>query len=88
MTGNDFHAGIAGPQESARQIPVNVPASWVIREKATGKVLLETFEKRTVDTLNTAKYEAIPILDYLVSLNHELKTDILSSAHKSTSSIP
>ncbi len=43
--------------------------SWVIREKATGKVFLETFDKRKVDALNVAKYEAVPILEYLGSLN-------------------
>lgn len=45
-------------------------ASWIIREKATGRVICETFERRTVDALNTAKYEAVPILEYLQSLNH------------------
>lgn len=44
-------------------------ASWVIREKQTGKVLLETFDKRKVDALNIAKYEAVPIMEYLGSLN-------------------
>lgn len=40
-------------------------ASWVIREKATGRVIMETFEPRKVAALNTAKYEAVPILAYL-----------------------
>lgn len=44
-------------------------ASWVIREKATGTVICETYDPRKVTTLNTAKYEAVPILDYLVSIN-------------------
>lgn len=44
-------------------------ASWVIREKATGKVLFETFDKKKVDALNIAKYEAVPIGEYLASLN-------------------
>jgi len=39
--------------------------SWVIREKATGRVLFETFEAKTVAALNTEKYEAVPILKYL-----------------------
>lgn len=43
--------------------------SWVIREKATGKVMFETFDKQKVGALNTAKYEAIPILEHLASLN-------------------
>ena len=44
-------------------------ASWVIRNKHTGKVLAETFSVKTVDALNTAKYEAVPIYQYLASLN-------------------
>ena len=44
-------------------------ASWVIRVKSTGEVLFETFNPRVVAQLNTAKYEAVPIQSYLVSLN-------------------
>lgn len=44
-------------------------ASWVIKVKETGEVLFETFDKRKVAALNTEKYEAVPILDYLVSIN-------------------
>lgn len=44
-------------------------ASWVIREKATGRVLFETFNKKLAAKINTAKYEAVPILEYLQSLN-------------------
>lgn len=44
-------------------------ASWVIREKQSGKVILETFDSKKVDALNTAKYEAVPIREYLASLN-------------------
>lgn len=46
-------------------------ASWVIREKTTGRVICETFNPRLVAALNTDKYEAVPILDYLVSLNRK-----------------
>lgn len=49
--------------------PARHSASWVIREKATGRVIAETFEARTVAALNTKRYEAVPILDYLASLN-------------------
>lgn len=48
-------------------------ASWVIREKGTGKVLFETFDKRKVDALNAARYEAVPILEHLASLNRPHK---------------
>jgi hypothetical protein len=44
-------------------------ASWVIREKATGRVLFETFSRKIVAAINTARYEAVPILQYLVSIN-------------------
>jgi hypothetical protein len=43
--------------------------SWVIKEKATGRVICETFDKALVARLNTEKYEAVPILKYLESLN-------------------
>ena len=43
--------------------------SWVIRVKQSGKVILETFDRKKVDALNTAKYDAVPILEYLGSLN-------------------
>lgn len=44
-------------------------ASWVIREKATGNVIMETYDRTKVAALNTEKYEAVPILEYLASLN-------------------
>ena len=44
-------------------------ASWVIREKATARVIMETYDRAKVDMLNTAKYEAVPIHEYLASLN-------------------
>ena len=44
-------------------------SSWVIREKATGRVIMETFSARLVAALNTARYEAVPIHAYLQSLN-------------------
>jgi hypothetical protein len=46
-------------------------ASWVLRNKETKEVICETFDKSKVDALNTEKYEAIPILEYLVSLNNK-----------------
>lgn len=45
------------------------PGSWVIREKSSGKVVLETFSRKIVDAINTAKYEAVDTHTYLVSLN-------------------
>jgi len=44
-------------------------ASWVIRNKETKEALFETFNEKLVSKLNTEKYEAVPILEYLVGLN-------------------
>jgi hypothetical protein len=45
------------------------PASWIIRHKATGNVIMETYSRKLVLALNTKAYEAIPIGEYLASLN-------------------
>jgi len=45
------------------------PASWIFRNKHTKKVVCETFDPKKVAALNTTKYEAVPILEYLVSIN-------------------
>ena len=44
-------------------------ASWIIRDKETKAVQLETFNRRVVDKLNTERYEAIQIQQYLACLN-------------------
>lgn len=49
--------------------------SWVIRNKATKAVIMETFDRRKVEALNTEKYEAVSILEYLVGLNAEIKAN-------------
>ena len=43
------------------------PASWVIRDRATGRVICETFSAAMVKYLPPA-YEAVPILEYLQSV--------------------
>ncbi|WP_205804218.1 hypothetical protein [Burkholderia sp. Ac-20365] len=48
-------------------------ASWVIREKCTGNVLFETWDEQKVARLNTSRYEAVPILDYLTGLNRAIR---------------
>lgn len=45
------------------------PASWVIREKGTGKVVMETFDPKKVEALNTQRYEAVPAYQHLVEVN-------------------
>jgi hypothetical protein len=47
--------------------------SWVIRNKNTKVIIGEIFNQRIVDNLNTDKYEAIPILEYLQSINGHQK---------------
>jgi hypothetical protein len=44
-------------------------ASWVIINKETNEAVLETFNEQAVQALNTVKYKAVPILEYLQSLN-------------------
>lgn len=46
-----------------------ITASWILRNKVTKEVVMETFDRRKVDVLNTAKYEAVPIYEYLQELN-------------------
>ena len=48
-------------------------ASWVIVNKATGVAVLETFQESITLKLNTEKYEAIPVLNYLQNFNRSLK---------------
>jgi hypothetical protein len=50
-------------------------ASWVIREKETGVVIMETFDKKKIDALNESRYEAVPILTYLQELNMRIKRE-------------
>lgn len=48
-------------------------ASWVIKNKETGEILFETFDRNIVDKLNTMNYIAVPILQYLQELNYSIK---------------
>lgn len=50
-------------------------ASWVIREKATGGVVFETFSEKVAAAINTEKYEVIAVADHLEGLNKSIKTD-------------
>jgi hypothetical protein len=47
-------------------------ASWVIINKATRQAVFETFNENTAKAVNTARYEAVPILQYLQQLNRSL----------------
>ena len=44
-------------------------SSWVIVNKATGVAIFETFNENTAKAVNTRIYKAVPILEYLQSLN-------------------
>ena len=49
---------------------LNRTTSWVIVELSTGKPVFETFnETLATKHLNTAKFKAVPILQWLQSLN-------------------
>ena len=48
-------------------------ASWVIIDKQTGAVLFETFQASIIPKINAARYEAVPILEYLQQLNRSVK---------------
>jgi len=49
-------------------------ASWVIREKETGRVICETFNERAVAALKPT-YEAVPILEYLQDMNRRIRSE-------------
>ena len=49
-------------------------ASWVIVNIVTGESLFETFDPAKVAALNTVKYKAVPILEWLQHLNHKYKS--------------
>lgn len=48
-------------------------ASWVIVERSTGKAIVETFLPNVAAAINTARYEAVPILAYLQNLNRSIR---------------
>jgi hypothetical protein len=54
---------------------LNKTSSWVIRDKNTGDLMMETFDQKKVENLNTDKYEAVPILEYLQELNAKSKAE-------------
>lgn len=59
--------------ETEKQPQAQQSASWVVREKATGKPVLETFDPTVAAKINTEKYEVVPILEHLQSLNESTK---------------
>ncbi len=53
-------------------------SSWIIKNKKTGEILFETFDKDKVDNLNTNKYEAIPAIKYLQGINTDIKGETVA----------
>jgi hypothetical protein len=51
------------------------PASWVIREKASKRVLFETWEEHDTQRIDARFYEAVPILEYLQDLNRRIAAE-------------
>lgn len=47
------------------ECPRQTSASWVIKRKDTGAVVCETFSAAAVEALDTSRFEAVPIMDYL-----------------------
>ena len=47
-------------------------ASWVVIEIKTGNVMFETFSQSLVNAISD-KYKAVPILEYLQSVNAKIK---------------
>jgi len=44
-------------------------ASWVVVSRVTGEAVLETFNRNIAAAVNREKYEVVPILRWLNSLN-------------------
>ena len=51
---------------------LNKTASWVIVDKTSNKAIYETFSYEFANMINKAKYEAVPILEYLQNFNKRL----------------
>lgn len=47
-------------------------ASWVIIRTATGEAIFETFNASTAAQINQEAYRALPILEYLQTLNRAI----------------
>jgi hypothetical protein len=58
---------------------LNRTASWVIVETATQRVICETFSAKVVAALNTKRYSAVPIGEWLGSLNRKHKRKLYTA---------
>ena len=50
--------------------------SWIIRDRKTGQVFLETFSRAAADIVNnTEQLEAVPVRQHLAELNAKIKAE-------------
>lgn len=71
--GRDAPPAGAAREPASSVAPDAPPASWVVRERATGRVVMETFDRRAVEALNTERYEAVPIGQHLAEVNRTVR---------------
>lgn len=50
-------------------------ASWVIVDIKTGKAVMETWNKKIADAVDTKKYVVVEVLEYLVGVNAKIKKE-------------
>lgn len=50
-------------------------ASWVIVNNETQAAVLETFNQLVANAINKKKYRAVPILEYLQTLNANIRAN-------------
>ena len=48
--------------------------SWVIVSRDTGLPVVELFDERIVQRINTERYEVLTALEWLQRLNHQIKS--------------
>ena len=51
--------------------------SWIVTNNKTGAVICEIWNRSTLSQVNTAKYTAIPTMQYLCALNKKIKEENL-----------
>lgn len=49
--------------------------SWVVCNKASGAVILETFDRRTAERVNQSKYSVETAAQYLGRLNNKIRSE-------------
>ena len=57
------------------QITRRKPGSWVFVCKAAGQGVYETFSETVAAKVNRAKYDAVPIGEYLANINDKIRRE-------------